>query len=372
MSVRLCLLILVSLASVNDVICDEPQGQYWWGDTGGAPITYPIVLSCRGENDANMYMIGFNQRLIVKVLNIDSLMKMVDSESDIILVLDNVRLNGIRAYNVNTWTGEVYFRLSMNDYSGVNQQAWSMVLGSPGSFSKMVSVSVASALSGRSLPTVVNKRHNINSGVILEAKKQQGYALMLMLVSPARLSVALGITLLLCLLFWWAISKTDMLRVSTMQKFNTPDEKPPYSLALAQMAFWYVLIVASSIYLWVFTDIFVPFSNSVLGILGISTVTGITGMTIDSRCEKQSMEKGSQPYQPSKNLLRDITNDATGSPAVQRVMILVWTMLFGAYYLFDVYRSVSIPEIDESMLILMGLTSSAYLGGKVIDPGTAR
>jgi hypothetical protein len=110
----------------------------------------------------------------------------------------------------------------------------------------------------------------------------------------------------------------------------------------------------------------------VLGILGISTVTGITGMSIDSRSEKNNMGKGSQPYQPSKNLIRDITNDATGSPAVQRVMILVWTLLFGIYYLFDVYRSVSIPEIDESMLILMGLTSSAYLGGKVIDPGTAR
>ena len=206
--------------------------------------------------------------------------------------------------------------------------------------------------------------------------------------------------------------RTDLLRDGSV-----PPPLParlPYNLGRVQMAFWFYLVIASYLYVWLITGEYNTVTNSVLALIGISAGTGVAAVLLDkqkveevltqrtklemqrtaliSRIEDLSAAKpaaGSQldqELQQKKNSLTEIQAQLAHSPAppqpavssgflkdilssgegigFHRFQMVVWTMVFGIIFVRSVYRELAMPNFDTSLLGLMGLSSGTYIGFK--------
>jgi hypothetical protein len=217
---------------------------------------------------------------------------------------------------------------------------------------------------------------------------------------------------LLAALIYLAIS-TDLLRYAIREKPALP-LRSPYSLALVQMAFWFYLVVAAYAYICVSTNqIHIPM-GSVLGLLGISSTTGLAAVFVDKQKEASSRAQRSsllreqaalsariaelraaaitsgsaaeaelaqkqsrlseveaalaqlpapQSASATGGFIQDVLNDGDGI-SFHRFQIAIWTIVLGTVFVWAVYRNMSMPEFDASLLTLMGISSGTYVGFK--------
>ncbi|MBS1560204.1 MAG: hypothetical protein JSS89_01225 [Bacteroidetes bacterium] len=341
------------------------QSVYRWRDPSAAPITTPIVISAHGMDSAHPTIVGLNEALIVDVANLSTFLKTVNSTDEIVLVMDGQRFDGIKAESVDTNSSCITFRLTLDDFSGINQKQWAEVLGRPNPWKlKPVSISIAKIGSGYPLSTVVSKVDRIDDhGVIRAASRANGYSMQIKVIHLDRFYIASAVVIFFIVFFVNRALNTTMLRGTSE---SDSGKEGAYSLSLTQMAFWFMLVVISSIYLYTITTLYVPISTSVLGIITISTASALAAAGIELTKRSTAAKNNTTVEQrPTHSILTDITNDGSGGLSLQRLQVVVWTVLFGFYYCYRVWATVSIPDIDNSMLILMGLTSAAYVGGKV-------
>lgn len=212
----------------------------------------------------------------------------------------------------------------------------------------------------------------------------------------------------LCILSW----KTTLLRYTVGAETKEEKKAAPFSLGLVQMAFWFYLAVAAYVYICASTlQIYIPM-GSILGLLGISATTGLAAVAVDARktsktnaltaeqsalqsmlsgpgtspapgsaAEKDLVEKKSRlavvearlKQQPAAvfipgatgclGFFQDILNDGDGI-SFHRFQIAVWTIVLGCVFVWGVYRNMSMPEFDASLLTLMGISSGTYIGFK--------
>jgi len=140
-------------------------------------------------------------------------------------------------------------------------------------------------------------------------------------------------------------------------------KKRPYSLARCQMAFWFVLIAAVFVVLTLVTG---DYNNIVtdqsLVLLGISGATGLSSIAMDW---KKAGRTGSDPATAPVHttFFQDLLTDDTGW-ALHRVQVFVWTMILGAVSLWSAYNRLTLPNFDNNLLVLMGISSGLYLGFK--------
>jgi hypothetical protein len=217
----------------------------------------------------------------------------------------------------------------------------------------------------------------------------------------------LFIVMLAILLYLAATS--DLLRYT----LGTPPIRPqrsPFSLGLVQMAFWFCLSLAAYVYICLMTkQAHVPM-GSVLGLLGISATTGLAAVFVDkqkgsstgslaaeraaltarvkdlssaqvipgSTAEADLLQKKNRLAQveallaqlpsdtlpaTSKGFLTDILSDGE-NVSFHRFQMVVWTIVLGVIFVWSVYRNMTMPEFDASLLTLMGISSGTYLGFK--------
>jgi len=86
--------------------------------------------------------------------------------------------------------------------------------------------------------------------------------------------------------FWWLGYKSDVLRIPGPQpigidKKGKPARKP-FSMARAQMAFWFCVVIISYVFIWMVTTYLSNLPASVLGLIGISAATGLASAVVDS------------------------------------------------------------------------------------------
>lgn len=182
-------------------------------------------------------------------------------------------------------------------------------------------------------------------------------------------------------------------------------EKITFSLARSQMAFWFVLVVTSYVFIWITTGALDTLTPSVLGLIGISAATGFAGVVVDNskrqstmdqiaalRTKKQNLLKADteatlqagdarkdqiddwnlqiQTLQeqlksgPSQGFILDILSDGDGV-SLYRLQNAVWTIVAGSIFLASVYNSLSMPEFSETLLGLMGISGGTYVGFKI-------
>ena len=80
--------------------------------------------------------------------------------------------------------------------------------------------------------------------------------------------------------FLWLAISTDVIRDPLAPL--RPDGAKPYSLARAQMAFWFLIVVCSYIYLWLLTSSVDDLNNTALMLVGIPSLTALGAFAIDS------------------------------------------------------------------------------------------
>jgi hypothetical protein len=68
----------------------------------------------------------------------------------------------------------------------------------------------------------------------------------------------------------------------------------------------------------------------------------------------------------SVSFIQDILKDELGY-SVHRAQMFLWTVIMGIIFVASVIRFQQIPQLDESLLGLMGISSGAYVGLKTME-----
>jgi cell division protein FtsL len=331
--------------------------------------------------------------------------------SMIILYLDGYPLSAIHPRRDSASGNELIFDLIMVEdvENAQTQKSWNSLLGKPKLFPptpRKVSVTVG-----------IENRPPIDTDV------RGANAYDLVTIEKLGLWIYLGILVAAVVLFVWLVIKSDILRDAGPQPEGKDDKDRPnrktFSLSRTQMAFWFFLVIASYVFIWMVTDVFSILTPSVLTLIGISTATalGTTIMDANKRnsafkkleslnTEKDKLDneikslnlKIQKPPAPEKldalkekltdknvelerlvkkiedlkktvkplaseGFFEDILSDANGI-SFPRFQIAGWTLVLGVIFIASVYRVLSMPDFDTQLLALMGISSGTYIGFK--------
>lgn len=176
----------------------------------------------------------------------------------------------------------------------------------------------------------------------------------LFITSRPRLVVAILLGLLIVAGFVWALKGSDIFRSGP--KLDT-GERQAYSFARVQWGVWTTFGLASAVFLWMVYGVFLPLSEQMLSLVGVSTLTATTSLFMDA----------SNPSSPMKatNLWQDLlsgSKDATAQAhRFQALAVNVVLLVATAYYVF---KHLGYPEFDPTWLAMLGLSNAAQLAGK--------
>lgn len=181
-----------------------------------------------------------------------------------------------------------------------------------------------------------------------------------------------------------------------------------FSLSRFQMAFWFSLVIASFVFIWLITGAFDILTPGVLALIGISAGTSLSAIVIDTSkgediikqtiplqqeestlqqdilalqtqqiqtglAEKQTRLKQVQAEivknkkalsQKSEGFFNDLLSDANGV-SFHRLQMFVWTIVLGMLFFYSVWVRLAMPEFSATLLALQGITAGTYLGFKI-------
>ncbi len=206
--------------------------------------------------------------------------------------------------------------------------------------------------------------------------------------------------------------RSELLRDTTGDKPDPP-ARSPLSLGRVQMAWWFYLVIAAYLYLWLVTEQTNMVTPSVLALIGISAGTGLAAVFVDQQKQTDAATKrtalviqqsslqsriadlvAASPIagsaldtelQDKKTKLGEVNATLTTLPpppapaishgfldllrdgdgvSFHRFQIVVWTIVFGIVFVRAVLMTLTMPEFDSTLLGLMGLSSGTYVGFK--------
>jgi len=357
---------------------------------------------------------GLRDRIVVEVENLPAAIKQNNiNPSDFMLYLDGRALEDLKASPIEPskptdTIGKLQFELKRTDK---NRAAWTALLGSPKSSTKVVTATVG-------LP---------NQPAVTSVAK-----LTLLIFETWRLVLALILLVVAIILFVWLSKRGYLIHDSN------PPEPPagqlkPYSLGLSQAAFWFFLVIGSFLFIYLVTTDYNTITDQALILMGIGTATALGAAMIDatkrdtstidlsalrpeqarlqalinelgakqSQLQTQITTASAGPTSPeqlalnettvalqesqaklvevtrqiddaksrlskpvSENFLKDLLTDANGI-TLHRFQIVIWTLVLGFLFILGVYRELAMPEFSGTLLALLGISSGTYLGFKI-------
>jgi hypothetical protein len=320
-----------------------------------------------------LHTVRLGDRVVVRVTGITSLS--ADARcADLRLYLDGLRLDGVAPESCDPGKGTVRFELLRNEQ---NRATWQALLGSPSGKPRRVPVNVGRA-------DLLKAVHTDGAYLALEAVPMPQFLVFLALLA-----------LVLTLFFNRRLNLRSMLRD---RHADAPAAEQPYSLARCQMAFWFFLVVASYVFIWIVLGELDTITGSVLTLIGIGSGTALGASMIDAS-KQQAAERaeataalmsrpsaalGGRPVDPARlalaqaeaqsqvgavkghtknSFFQDVLTDGEGY-SFHRFQIFVWTVVLGIIFLLSVYRDLAMPQFSETLLGLMGISSGTYLGFK--------
>lgn len=153
----------------------------------------------------------------------------------------------------------------------------------------------------------------------------------------------------------------------------------PYSLSRVQFLFWLLIIYISILHIWGFTNVLASPTGTVLLLLGISGTTFFVGNLIDNSANNASANPANvNPSQIITDLMKinqgrarskfiyDILSDGE-NVSLHRLQLVMFTALLGVYFSWYVIFNLQMPQFSETMMLLMGISSTTYAGLKSIQ-----
>lgn len=183
-----------------------------------------------------------------------------------------------------------------------------------------------------------------------------------------------------------------------------------FSLSRCQAVIWFVVIMGTFVGLAVTWKTAAVFSTTALILLGISGAAALGAEVIDGKsggapapaapaaagqapapgaaqpgqpAGQQPAQgaapqpAGQQPAQPAapvaqsqsfaqqiSALPKDLLTDKDG-PVLHRIQMLIWTVILAAFFVVEAWRKLAMPEFDQTVLALLGLSAGTYLGFKL-------
>lgn len=361
----------------------------------------PLVVKVYNDNP-NKEDAGLGEYIIVKVNNLQQL---VDSakknNTNIILFLDNRPIKELYPDFIDTDSNKVKFYLSRKKSA---YEAWDPIFRKPNPFQvhKYIPISIG-----------------LEKGEPIRTNVKDSNSFPIIVIRPIRTVLAsLFIVFVLYTIYRLA-------RYRGMLCENVPDYakpvKVPYSLAYCQMAFWFTIVIVFYLSLFLVLNELPALTPSVLILIGISSGTAIGARLLNSNnqnipietmnnlnaefkmitdriTEIDNMEKQiPQPinisalikekenkqirlneisiiksqstftfnHKESKGFIMDLLTDSDGTIAFNRFQIVIWTIVLGGIFIYNTWKDLAMPEFDNTLLGLMGISSGTYLGFKI-------
>lgn len=285
-------------------------------------------------------------------------------------------------------------------YQESNKDKWKELLGSPtaynGFFEKPVAVMI-----GITNPSNTSDLVTVDSIGKFQLRR---------ISIPLFVLGGLGLIMLLWIILKLA-PETGLLR--------NGDKDAAWSLARCQMAFWFIVIIYSFLFVWGITWALDTITPQTLVMMGLSSGTLLGAALIDASQDENSRLKEIQVSiekftidnstlqlqlnaattanqtaaaaglksiidennrrinalteevaefkeldRTSGNFWDDILTDRKGNPALHRLQIVAWTIVLGFIFIYSVWKDLTMPSFSDTLLSLMGLSSVTYLGFK--------
>jgi len=147
-----------------------------------------------------------------------------------------------------------------------------------------------------------------------------------------------------------------------MQNVLKDDNNLYYSLGRTQLFFWTILFVIAYLFICLKTGALPEIPNAILVILGISIATTATSKVIENASNQVALD----PTAKSQGWFLDILSDGS-SINIQRFQNVVFMLMFGIIFLQKTFSTCLMPDFDNNVLLLLGISSGTYAGMKLTE-----
>ena len=200
------------------------------------------------------------------------------AEEQLLLYVGGEALPGLYPQRVDEWFDDNTNKITSLRYSlernEANKAAWKKIVRCPSfEFARPMEVSVG-----------FDRGLRINSWVYPMPKPEQS-KFYLVVIPKIRLLVGGGVILGALLIFVRLVQTTDILRDPSLHL--RPYGNRPLSLARAQMAFWFFLVIGAYFFLWLISDDTDTLNASILTLIGISAGTAVGSAFIDASKQRE-------------------------------------------------------------------------------------
>lgn len=299
--------------------------------------TTPRVIEAVGSRPDGAA--GLGDRLTIRVRNLDALLESTGGCQGVVLFLSDTAVPDLPPETCDTRAGEVRFLLDRKPEDDANNRAWHQLLGRPQASLRRVSVTLGTT-NLAVIPTDVRRFP------LFMIPRDELAIFALLVVAFVGVAVMLS-------------RRTSLIRKGG----SIRGALGPYSFSKAQQMFWFILVAAAFVFLWMMTGEVDTLTESVLALLGVSAGTGVATWMIDSSRDAGTAE--------SRGLLLDILSDG-GGLTIHRVQAAAWTLILGVIFCVTVYRTLFMPQFSFTLIALMGISAGTYVALKLPEARASR
>jgi hypothetical protein len=146
----------------------------------------------------------------------------------------------------------------------------------------------------------------------------------------------------------------------------------PYSLSRFQFLVWLLVVFFGILHIWIITDVLTSPTGSTLFLIGISSGTFYISKLLDkpSAANAQTGTVTVTAFlankQQSQGILYDMLSDGK-SISLHRLQLVLFTVFLASYFVLEVIGNLIMPQFDQTMLTLMGISNVTYAGIKTTE-----
>jgi hypothetical protein len=156
------------------------------------------------------------------------------------------------------------------------------------------------------------------------------------------------------------------------------------STSKLQWFLWTVVVVFAYVAIWAaraaagdFGPITEIPQNLLLAMgLSVTTMAAAKGITVSYVNSGRVIKTSADSARKKDEGLGPIVSSDEGDPDLSKIQMMIWTLVAIVIYLFAVVDQIrsghALPDIDATLMVLMGLGQGAYLGKKLVTTITPR